>query len=140
MKLKNVILVDLDQIDDLYLYTYGIHAKSSIINKYFKLLFESYIPHYTWKTIMATMIASNIYFEHLRKGVKRDILIGAVTLSDMTGEDVKKYSTSVSYWKKLLLNIIEYQAELEKEFNEKYGDPNITGFMGNKPIEISNKE
>ena len=126
MKLHNLELVEIKADNKTYEYIYAVLAKSFLKKKFIKFTFSSTLPHYLWTEIQKAMIKKNIYFEDLPENKPVDIEIGSLTYSAFSEEDLDNYGNDVSGWKKLRSEAVGNQKELEREYNEQYGSPDLS--------------
>lgn len=127
MKLRKLRFWDIEKRKDDYIYTYGVYATSLFKKLYFKLVFESKLPHFWWSEIQKMHLNQGYYFEDLVKGKPLDIKIGKLTYLDLTDEDIIRFSKNPENWESKLAEAIEKQQALEDEYNEIHGVPDLKG-------------
>ncbi len=126
MKLQNLELVEMISKNEKFIYVYAVLAKSFFRKKIIKLSFESELPHYWWSEIQRTMINNKIFFENLVENKNIVLDIGTLSFDYFDGNDLKKYGDSVNAWKDLKKIAIETQMKFCKEYDSKYGIPDLS--------------
>ena len=126
MKLKVLEFADMKKESHIYVYTYLLQGTSFFKKRYYKIIFKSKLPHFWWSEIQSVMGNSKIYFEDLN-GKETNIRIGSLVSLDLQDNDKEKYGIDVRGWKRHLDNAVEKQMKFTKEYNAKFGQPDLKG-------------
>ncbi|MEE9215583.1 MAG: hypothetical protein V3U54_12585 [Thermodesulfobacteriota bacterium] len=126
MRLHNLVLVDIQGEADNFTYIYAVLAKSFFKKKFLKYTFNSKLPHYWWTEIQKNMMNKKIFFEDLTENQPTDLGIGTLTYTTFSKEDLNKYGEDVQNWKALRDVAVDNQLKLSREYNDKYGIPDLS--------------